>query len=46
MEIIYTLKNIDRYIQIMQLKSEKMDIKNYKGMTVLKSLEKYIGKKG
>lgn len=39
-------KEIDGYIQIMQLKNkEVVDIKNYKGMTILKSLEKYTGKK-
>ncbi len=39
-------KEIDGYIQVMQLKNKKViDIKNYKGMTVLKALEKHTGKK-
>ena len=39
-------KEIDGYIQIMQLKNkEVVDIKNYKGMTVLEALEKHTGKK-
>lgn len=39
-------KELDGYIQIMQLKNkEVVDIKNYKGMTVLEALEKHTGKK-
>ena len=39
-------KEIDGYIQIMQLENkEVVDIKNYKGMTVLEALEKHTGKK-
>ena len=39
-------KEIDGYIQVIQLKNKKViDIKNYKGMTVLEALEKYTGKK-
>lgn len=39
-------KEIDGYIQIMQLKNKRIiDIKNYKGMSVADALEKYTGKK-
>ncbi|MGL4991132.1 MAG: DNA-binding response regulator [Sarcina sp.] len=40
------LRDIDGYIQIMQLKNKKIsEIKNYKGMTVADALGNYIGKK-
>ncbi|MGL4742077.1 MAG: DNA-binding response regulator [Sarcina sp.] len=39
-------KEIDGYIQIMQLKNKKIiEIKNYKGMTIVDALEEYTGKK-
>lgn len=39
-------KEIDGYIQVMQLKNKKIvEIKNYKGMTIADALEKYTGKK-
>ena len=39
-------KEIDGYIQVMQLKNKKIvEIKNYKGMSVADALEKYTGKK-
>ena len=39
-------KEIDGYIQVMQLKDKKVvEIKNYKGMSIADALEKYTGKK-
>ncbi|MGL4656084.1 MAG: DNA-binding response regulator, partial [Sarcina sp.] len=39
-------KEIDGYIQVMQLKNKKIvEIKNYKGMTIADALEEYTGKK-
>lgn len=39
-------KEIDGYIQVMQLKNKKIvDIKNYRGMTIVDALEEYTGKK-
>ncbi|MGL5765092.1 MAG: DNA-binding response regulator [Sarcina sp.] len=39
-------KEIDGYIQVMQLKNKKIvEIKNYRGMTIADALEEYTGKK-
>ena len=39
-------KEIDGYIQVMQLKNKKIvEIKNYKGMTIADALEEYTGEK-